>query len=167
MVIGIFASCVLGGIHPTFGLFMSKMLFALMIPVKSVLRSESNKWCLAIFLISIGSFVSGWTQKFLFGIVGENITFFIRQRLYGSFLRKSIDWFDRRENAPGVLASVLATDVQTLNGASTEGAAVILESFFALGVGVALGFAYSWKVSLVALGCIPFLILGGSMNAKM
>jgi len=75
-------------------------------------------------------------------------------------------WFDHRENAPGVLTSVLASDVQTLNGASTEGLAVILESFFAIVCGIILGFVFSWKVSLVALGCVPFMMLGGSINAK-
>ena len=75
-------------------------------------------------------------------------------------------WFDNRDNAPGVLTSILASDVQTLNGASTEGVAVILESTFALCVGIALGFSFNWKLSLVALGCVPFMMLGGSVNAK-
>ena len=29
-----------------------------------------------------------------------------------------------------------------------------------------LGFSFSWRVSLVALGCTPFMMLGGSINAK-
>jgi ABC-type bacteriocin/lantibiotic exporter with double-glycine peptidase domain len=53
-----------------------------------------------------------------------------------------------------------------LNGASTEGMASILESCFALIVGITMGFIFSWKVSLVALGCIPFMVLGGAFNAK-
>lgn len=75
-------------------------------------------------------------------------------------------WFDQRDNAPGVLTSVLASDIQTLNGASTEGLAVMCESFFALACGIALGFSFSWRVSLVAFGCIPFMVAGGSINAK-
>lgn len=37
---------------------------------------------------------------------------------------------------------------------------------FALICGMILGFSYSWKVSLIALGCTPFMVLGGSINAK-
>ena len=33
-------------------------------------------------------------------------------------------------------------------------------------VGIALGFSYNWKISLVALGCVPFMILGGAINTK-
>jgi len=119
-----------------------------------------------MFLCCITSFITGFTQKFLFGIIGENITLNIRKNLYGAIVKKNIGWFDDRENAPGVLNSVLASDVQALNGASTEGTAVVMESTFAMVVGIAIGFAYNWKISLVALGCVPFMIIGGAINTK-
>jgi ABC-type multidrug transport system fused ATPase/permease subunit len=81
-------------------------------------------------------------------------------------LKKNIGWFDDRDNAPGILNSVLAKDVQSLNGASTEGSAVIMESSFAMIVGLALGFSFHWKISLVALGCVPFMVVGGAIDAK-
>ena len=145
---------------------MAKMLFTLMLPDKNELRTKSDEWCLAMFLCGILSFITGITQKFSFGIIGENITLHIRQKLYGSILKKQMGWFDQRENAPGVLTSILASDVQILNGASTEGAAVIMESAFALIVGIVIGFIFNWKLSLVALGSVPFMMIGGSLNAK-
>lgn len=65
-----------------------------------------------------------------------------------------------------MLTGVLASDVQTLNGVSTEGLAIIVETFFALGTGIIIGFIFNWKISLVALGCTPFMMLGGTINAK-
>lgn len=165
-VIGVMVSCLQGGIFPVFGILITKMLFSLMIPDKELMRSESDKWCLGMFICCVASFFTAFTQKFMFGIIGENITLHIRENLYKSLVKKHMGWFDRRENAPGVLTSVLASDAQTLNGASTEGLAVLVETFFALSVGIALGFSFSWKVSLVALACTPFMILGGSINAK-
>ena len=164
--VGLVVSCVQGCIFPVFGIFMTRMLFALMQPVKADLRSESDKWCLGMFMCSVGTLMTCFLQKFLFGLIGENITLHIRQSLYAALIKKHIGWFDKRENAPGVLTSVLASDVQTLNGMSTEGLAVICESMFALICGIALGFAFSWKVALVALGCTPFMMLGGFINAK-
>ena len=88
------------------------MLFALFITWdKAKLRYESNMWCLAMFICCLTSLITGFSQKFLFGIIGENITINIRQKLYGAILKKNIGWFDDRENAPGVLNSVLAKDV--------------------------------------------------------
>ena len=91
----------------------------------------------------------------------------MRRNLYEAMIKKSVGWFDARDNSPGILTSVLASDVQTLNGVSTEGLAVIIESSFALIVGIVIGFSYNWKVSLVALGCTPFMVLGGFINAKL
>jgi ABC-type multidrug transport system fused ATPase/permease subunit len=90
----------------------------------------------------------------------------VRHSLYSAILKKSIGWFDSRDNSAGVITSVLASEVQTLNGASTEGLAVIVETVFALSCGIVLGFIFTWKLSLVALGCIPFMVLGGAINAK-
>jgi ABC-type multidrug transport system fused ATPase/permease subunit len=112
----------------------------------------------AFFAMSIG--------KSLFGIVGENLTKAVRVELYKSLITKQIGWFDLKENSPGVLTSCLASDVQNLNGASTEGIAVIFESMCAILVGVGLGFYYSWMLSCVALGVLPFMMLGGAINAK-
>lgn len=166
-VIGIIVSVLQGGIFPVFGMFITKMLFSLFIFWdKDLLRSESDKWCLGMFILCLGSFVTGFTQKFMFGVVGENITFAMREKLYGALVKKNIGWFDLRENAPGVLNSVLASDVQALNGASTEGTAVVMESSFAMIVGIAIGFSYNWKISLVALGCVPFMVIGGAINTK-
>lgn len=81
-------------------------------------------------------------------------------------MKKNIGWFDDRDNAPGILNSVLAKDVQSLNGASTEVSAAIMECSFAMIVGLVLGFIFHWKISLVGLGCVPFMVIGAIINAK-
>ena len=119
VLVGLVASCVQGALFPTLGLFMMRMLFSLMIPNKDAMRDETDKWCLGMFLCSVGSFLTGFLQKFMFGMIGENITYHIRQSLYAALLKKHIGWFDFKDNAPGVLTNILAADVQALNGATT------------------------------------------------
>ena len=163
---GIIASCVQGCIFPTFGTFMAKMLFTYM-GDRATLREDSNFWCLWMLIAAIIAFITGFTQKFGFGIVGENITMNVRHALYQAIVKKNIGWFDRRENAPGILTSTLASEAQALNGASTEGVAVILESTFATVCGIILGFIFTWRLALVALACVPFMMFGGMMNSKL
>ena len=43
---------------------------------------------------------------------------------------------------------------------------MVCEALFALAAGIAIGFAFTWKLALVGLGCVPFMILGGAINAK-
>ena len=151
---------------PAFGLLMVKALFCLMIPDLHEMYAQSHWWILGMLLCGITYFFVGFIQRFLFGLIGENITYVMRQKLYRALLQKHMGWFDRRENAPGVLASVLAMDVQTINGASTQGAASLFESFFALAVGIAIGFAFSWRLALLGLVAAPFMIAGGYINSK-
>ena len=63
-----------------------------------------------MFIVSLASFINVFFVKFLFGIVGENLTLRMRHALYEAFLKKHIGWFDKRENAPRVLSSVLASE---------------------------------------------------------
>ena len=34
-------------------------------------------------------------------------------------------------------------------------------------IGITLGFIFSWRLALVALGCSPFMMIGGALEAKM
>jgi ATP-binding cassette subfamily B (MDR/TAP) protein 1 len=45
--------------------------------------------------------------------------------------------------------------------------AVIMESTFAIICGVTLGMIFTWKLALIALACVPFIIFGGLINAKL
>lgn len=75
-------------------------------------------------------------------------------------------WFDDKDNAPGILSATMASDAQTVNGVSAEGLASSLEGGFAILVGVVIGFAYNWQISLVCLGCVPFMVFANIMNIK-
>jgi ATP-binding cassette subfamily B (MDR/TAP) protein 1 len=60
----------------------------------------------------------------------------------------------------------MATEAQVINGVISGGIASSLQALFSVGTGIIIGFVYNWKVSLVCLACVPFMILGGIMNAK-
>jgi ABC-type multidrug transport system fused ATPase/permease subunit len=109
VVFGVIASAVQGCIFPTFGAFMAKMLFTYMGDPNKI-REDSDFWCLWMLIAAIVAFITGFTQKFGFGIVGENITMNVRHALYQAIVKKDIGWFDRRDNAPGILTSTLASE---------------------------------------------------------
>jgi hypothetical protein len=53
VIFGLIVSCIQGCIFPVFGIFLTKMLFSLMIIDKDKMRSESNAWCLYMFLCAV------------------------------------------------------------------------------------------------------------------
>ena len=53
-----------------------------------------------------------------------------------------------------------------LKGASSEGAAAILEAFASLFWGLALAFFYSWPIAVSGLVIAPVMMIGTFINQK-
>ena len=66
-------------------------------------------------------FVTKAIGGILLSKVSENITSSVRKDLYTSIIHKDIGWHDHRENSSGIMTGTLASDVQLLNGVSSEG----------------------------------------------
>ena len=119
-----------------------------------------------MFLFSAASLFTGFCQKFSFGVIGENVAYNIRKKLYRKILEKHQGFFDHQANAPSILTSTLSSDAQLINGMSTEGLGSILESICAIMVGIILGFVFSWRMAIVCICISPFMALTGYMGAK-
>ena len=151
---------------PIFGGVMAKMLFVLMeVYNLDEMRSQANKWCALMLFFSLCALITGFSQKFSFGVIGENVTTNIRRQLYKKILEKHQGWFDERDNAPGILTSTLSSDAQIINGVSTEGLGSILEAICSIVTGIVIGFVFSWRMSLVCIACTPFIVISGYMGA--
>lgn len=117
-------------------------------------------------MLSVTALLTGFVQKFSFGVVGENVAFNIRKTLYRKLLQKHQGWYDHRENAPGILTTTLSSDCQVINGVSTEGLGSILEAGCSVGTGIVIAFFCSWRMALVCVIISPLLLLTGYMSAK-
>ena len=121
-----------GLIAPFFGLLIVKSLFSMMLaPYMTPPESVSDavlKWVLFMFVGAIAIFFSKGLSSILFALIGDNISFNVRSRLYASILRKHIGWHDDKNNSSGVMSATLASDASNLQGASAEGKAIQIES---------------------------------------
>jgi ABC-type multidrug transport system fused ATPase/permease subunit len=95
-------------------------------------------------LLALCCAVTSISQKLSFGMLGENTTFEIRQRLYESIIRKNIGWFDIKDNGVSILTTAMAQDTSIINGVSTESLGPQMEGGFAMIVGLGIGFWACW-----------------------
>lgn len=87
--IGILMSIMQGALMPVFGGVMAKMLFVLMNVYDLVaMRTEANKWCGLMLAFAFIALLTGFGQKFSFGVIGENVTSNIRRTLYRKIITK-------------------------------------------------------------------------------
>jgi ATP-binding cassette subfamily B (MDR/TAP) protein 1 len=167
IVLGILVSIVQGSFMPFIGAIMAKMLFVLMeVTNLDQLRTDANKWCFVMLVISVSAILTGFCQKLSFGVIGENVAFNIRKTLYRKILEKHQGWFDQKENAPGILTGTLSSDAQIINGVSTEGLGSILEAICSVVIGIALGFYFSWRMAVLCICIAPFAGITGYMGVK-
>jgi len=154
-----------GSLFPTFAVFWTKILFVMM--DFSNMGSQLLKYCGLLLGIGFVALVVIFTEKFLFGSLAETMSRNIREETYTAILRKHVGWFDSQENTPGQLNTILSTEVNTLNGASTESVAVMFQSFTGLLIGVGLALFFEWRISLVALAVAPVMMLSAAINSKV
>ena len=179
ILIGFLGKAIFGIVAPLYGYFIMKTMNELnegyaereiaemnnTEPEETVLE-KSLPWCYimiaAAFLIFLGKALGG----VMLSKVSENITGKVRQDLYQAILRKDIGWHDHRENSAGILTGTLASDVQLLNGVSSEGLGSTIESVIAVMTGVIASFILSWPIALVPLCLLPIFLICGAIQSK-
>lgn len=121
---------------------------------------EKNEllWYFLVICFVLGG-IAG-TEKAMFGITGENLTYNVRRDLLRGILFKQVQWFDREDRAPGILTNVLSEDVSSLNGMTTETVATLIEAFLGLLLGLLISMAISWRMALLTVAVSPVMLLG-------
>ena len=107
------------------------------------------------------SFAGIWLSN-----VTQNLIMGIREELYEDVMRKDIGWHDMRDNSAPIMTSTLASDVQLLNGMSTEGKAIGIEAMSAMLTSIIAGFIFSWPMTLVGIGITPLIMIFGTIAQK-
>jgi len=107
------------------------------------------------------------SEKAMFGITGENLTFNVRRDFLRGILYKQVQWFDREDRAPGILTNILSEDVSSLNGMTTETVAVLIEAFLSLILGLLISMAISWRMALLTVAVSPVMLIGVAAMSRL
>ncbi|KAI2659427.1 Bile salt export pump [Labeo rohita] len=167
MLFGSFGAAVNGGVNPVYALLFSQILatFSMTDPVEQ--RKEINGICMFFAVVGLVSFCTQTLQGYAFSKSGELLTRRLRRLGFQAMLGQEIGWFDDHRNSPGALTTRLATDASQVQGATGSQIGMIVNSLTNIGVAIIIAFYFSWKLTLVILGFLPFLALSGGFQAKM
>lgn len=103
----------------------------------------------------------------MFGLSGEYLTRRLQSKAFEAMLKQEIGWFDEPKNSTGALTTRLATDASSVQGATGSRLGVQLQTIGGIGIGIVLAFIYGWKLTLVVLAFVPFLIFAGIGRSKL
>lgn len=168
IVVGVLLTMCVGIIAPSFGWFIMEMMTGMNVAfyMKTSVFDEIMEWLILMICGSVLIMFAKAGSMILLAKVAERIVQGTRKDLYESILRKNVGWHDDKENSSGVMTATLSSDVQTLNGVSSDGLAVMVEAATALLYGIGFAFYWSWPLALVCIGCTPIIMIAGTIAAK-
>uniref|UniRef100_H2ZPW6 Bile salt export pump n=1 Tax=Ciona savignyi TaxID=51511 RepID=H2ZPW6_CIOSA len=106
-------------------------------------------------------------QSTLFAKSGMELTVRLRKKAFKAMLRQDIAYFDDHRHSPGALCTRLSMDASRVQGCTGVRIGTIIKNFSSLGVALGIAFAYGWKLTLLTIAFIPFLILGGLLEMQL
>lgn len=163
---GLIASILVGTLFPVFAVVWTKVLFVMM-QEPDQMFNDLLKYCGLLLLIGTVAMIVVFVDRFSFGFISENMSRNIREECYRSIFRKHVGWFDLPENTTGQLTNVLSTDVNTLNGASTESIGIMFQAMVGLITGITIALVFEWRICLVALAIAPIMMISAAINSKV
>ncbi|CAF4425289.1 unnamed protein product, partial [Rotaria magnacalcarata] len=116
---------------------------------------------------AFGVVLSKLTAGFLFACSGEALTKRLRSKTFHSILRQEIAYFDDPNNNTGALCTRLATEASAVQGATGVRIGLTLQNLAALGTGIIISFVFSWQLTLLILGFVPFMVIGGFLQSRL
>uniref|UniRef100_A0A915BU20 ABC-type xenobiotic transporter n=1 Tax=Parascaris univalens TaxID=6257 RepID=A0A915BU20_PARUN len=89
----------------------------------------------------------------------------IRKRYFAAVLRQEISWFDANET--GVLTTKMSSGIDRIKDGMGDKCGVLLQAIATFIFGVLVGLSYSWKMTLLMLAIVPFVLISlyGSARA--
>ena len=115
-------------------------------------------WSLMFVAIGGACFVGFAFFAIFFAFSGEKMTMRLRKKSFDKLMHMDIGYFDWPENCIASLTGRLATDASLVQGAIGTHLAIIMQSLGAITCSLVIGFLYEWRLTLVCVAFLPFMI---------
>ena len=107
--------------------------------------------------VAMVSYVAYRFQVLLISRIGESFLRDIRVRVFDHLQRLSMPFYDREK--AGVIVSRMTSDVDSLQELVQMGLLMFVSNGLLLGVSVLVLAVVSWKLLLLCLVCVPFVVV--------
>ncbi|KAL4480238.1 hypothetical protein ABPG74_020754 [Tetrahymena malaccensis] len=164
--LGLIFASINGATWPVCGLLLGEYYDVLFDPTKSDFRDRADMLAIYFVILAVICQVGYLLQNVLFTRVGESLTLRIRKDVYTKILKMPCAWFDQPDNNPGNLSTKLQQDGQYINQITSTILPTYISNFSCFAVGIGLGFAYSWQITLIGVAAAPLMIICAQFQAQ-
>ncbi|RMD44251.1 hypothetical protein DV735_g842, partial [Chaetothyriales sp. CBS 134920] len=157
-------SALSGGITPTMTIFVGRFFNAFADygadKISAATLMQRASLCVHVFLIlGACTILFQGASSLCWTVFGEMQARSVREELFQALLQKDIAWFEMREKGVGSLLSRLQTYLRELQIATSLPMGTALSCLVEGSASLVIALYYSWKLTLVVLAAIPFIVL--------
>ena len=158
LALGIIGSLGAGGITPLTGYVLARAFTCVASGHYHGIWHESLTWC---FIFLAVTFLNGF---FVFlklcklETLGSAITCNMKKEVVEKYLSLHVAYFDIDDNSPGALLTKLSIDTTQLNSIILTLVGDVLTTVGNVVTGLTLGFIYDWRLTLISICFIPFIV---------
>jgi ATP-binding cassette subfamily B (MDR/TAP) protein 1 len=156
-----------GGVYPAVALLFSFGLIAFMSPDLVYMRSRINLLGAMWLVVSIAEGFACAFYVWSFGLCSERMVRRVRLSSFQAILRQNAAFFDRDDHSSGTLTQMLGQEATAMSGLSGQNLGAILTVLFGLISSAIVALSFAWKLALVALTCLPVLIVTAFMQMRL
>ncbi|KAG8183771.1 hypothetical protein JTE90_002408 [Oedothorax gibbosus] len=131
------------------------------------IREGSDFYCLIFVILAVSCGVCSFLRVFMFTVAGEKLTSRLRKMIFSNIITQDIEYFDHPQNSVGSLCARLNSDVSSVQGVTGAIISTILQVVSNLIGAIAIAVYYQYKVGLLVMAFIPYVMLGVYYEKKM
>lgn len=167
VAIAMFFSACSGAVFPAYGMLLASALQGLSSQTNNILQINGTFFAGMFLVVAGGAGISIFLQMYKFNEIGEIICQKLRSLVFVKYLRLEMGFYDVLENSPGALLTKLSSDTTMLNGIVLTMIGVSVQCFVNLVLGIVLGFVYDWRLALIGIAFLPFMVIAGSLQHSL
>ncbi|KAK9717392.1 hypothetical protein K7432_006257 [Basidiobolus ranarum] len=155
---GIVLSGASGVIFPLFAKYFGQIWDLLTKPEEPDWNSNINFNALMTIIIATAAGLTMGGSAIIFGWIGERMALRMRSLSFEAILSQEAGFFDQEEHSTGSLTSHLATDAYRMHELVSQMIRIVIQTLTTVTLSLALAFNTSWRITLVILAVLPFLV---------
>ncbi len=158
VMLGGLGAFVNGAMNPVSGYVLAKAVNALSSPDKKVIKDDGLLWSMMYLIVAFVQALTIFLKISNLETLGSVVTSKMRKVVIRKYLELHVGYYDFDQNAPGGLLTRLSIDTTQLNSIVLTIVGDIVSTIGTATVGLFMSFYFEWKLTLISLCFIPFII---------
>jgi len=165
LLIGIVGSGLVGCLSPCESILTAQIVTNFYTVDVDDMLQANKEFIVKFFYFALAALVGNMMVGYGLGRSGNKLAQKLRIKSFGSMMNRSMGWFDLPEHTTGDLTSILGADVEAVSGLVGLPLGYRVRALVSLLTGISIALKYSIEVGIVAVMCVPLIMIAGLVQS--